>query len=63
VRRFDADSQHPTFYRAVSWAPTSEGRQLIGYFPTLQAADEAVLEDPYRDIRDGPDKDRLRASG
>ncbi|MCU1439522.1 MAG: hypothetical protein JWP85_519 [Rhodoglobus sp.] len=63
VRRFDADSQHPTFFRAVTWAPTSEGRQLIGYFPTLEAADEAVLEDPYRDIRDGPDKDRLGASG
>jgi hypothetical protein len=59
VRRFEATSEHPVFYRAVTWAPTSEGRRLIGYFPTLEKADEAVLEDPYRDIVDGPDKDRM----
>ena len=60
VRRFDADATHPTFFRAVTWAPTSAERKLIGYFPTLETADAAVLEDPYRDIRDGPDKDRLK---
>jgi hypothetical protein len=62
VRRFDASSEHPVFFRAVTWAPTSEGRRLIGYYPTLEQADEAVLEDPYRQIADGPDKDRMRAA-
>lgn len=25
-------------YRAVTWAPTSQGRELIGYYRTLRAA-------------------------
>ncbi len=29
-------------YRAVSWAPTSASRQLIGYFPNGDAAAVAV---------------------
>jgi len=29
-------------YRAVTWAPDSAGRELIGYFRTLRASAEAV---------------------
>ncbi|WP_285117318.1 hypothetical protein [Leifsonia sp. fls2-241-R2A-40a] len=30
-------SRPDEFYRVVTWAPTSEGRRLIGYCPTLEA--------------------------
>lgn len=65
VRRIEADPGHPPFYRAVSWAPTSSQRQLIGYFPSLEIADLAILEDAPQLITHGPDKDRLgtRPSG
>ncbi len=61
IRRMDADPGHPPFFRAVSWAPESADRHLIGYFPTLEFADLAVLEDAPQLITHGPDKDRLRA--
>ena len=32
-----------SFYRVVTWAPTSEGRALVGYFATLQEADRSIL--------------------
>ena len=32
-----------SFYRVVTWSPTSEGRTLVGYFPTLQDADRSIL--------------------
>jgi hypothetical protein len=59
IRRFSSGGG--TYYRAVSWAPNSEERVLIGRYPTLQAADDAVLTDPPQDVRSGPDKDRRRA--
>lgn len=62
VRRFDADERHPSYFRVVTWAPLSKDRQLIGRYPTLQLADEAVLVDSPAQITDGPDKDRLRTS-
>ncbi|WP_309616622.1 hypothetical protein [Salinibacterium sp.] len=61
VRRIEADTGHPPFYRAVSWAPTSSERQLIGYFPSLETADLAILEDAPQLITHGPDRDRLGA--
>ncbi len=32
-----------SFYRVVTWSPTSEGRTLVGYFSTLQEADRSIL--------------------
>lgn len=45
VRLVAETPESPRYYRAVTWAPASDNRALIGYFPTLEAADEAVLED------------------
>jgi hypothetical protein len=36
------------YFRVVTWAPTSEGRTLIGYFESLEMADRAVLFAPPR---------------
>lgn len=46
VRLLPARGEHPALYRAVTWSPHSRDRRLIGYYPTLALADEAVLEDP-----------------
>ncbi len=35
--------RNESFYRVVTWAPTSEGRTLVGYFATLQEADRSIL--------------------
>ncbi|MBG6054379.1 hypothetical protein IWX81_000769 [Salinibacterium sp. CAN_S4] len=59
IRRMEADPGYPPFFRAVSWAPASAERRLIGYFPTLESADLAILEDAPQLITHGPDKDRL----
>ena len=32
-----------SFYRVVTWSPTSEGRTLVGYFSTLHEADRSIL--------------------
>ena len=56
VRFFDATPARPAYYRAVTWAPGSEGRELIGYFLTLELADEAVLEDSPGRISTEPDR-------
>jgi len=32
-----------SFYRVVTWAPTSADRTLVGYFATLQEADQSIL--------------------
>ena len=45
VRFLPATAAQPAAYRAVTWAPRSENRELIGYFPTLELADASVLED------------------
>lgn len=29
-------------FRVVTWAPTSQGRELVGYYPTVDAAAEAA---------------------
>jgi len=56
VRFFPASPERPAFYRAVTWAPASDQRELIGYFPTLELADEAVLEDPPGRISLAPER-------
>ena len=56
VRHFAATASQSAHYRAVTWAPRSENRQLIGYFPSLELADAAVLEDSAARISTGPDR-------
>lgn len=45
IRFFEATADHPTYFRAVTWRQTSQGRELIGRFPTLKDADRAVYFD------------------
>jgi hypothetical protein len=59
VRRFDATTDRPTYFRAVTWAPRSEDRKLIGRYGSLELADAAVLVDSPAQIMHGPDHDRL----
>lgn len=60
IRRFDATTEHATYFRVVTWAPLSADRILVGRYRSLEAADEAVLVDSPAQITNGPDKDRLR---
>lgn len=46
VRALRLGARNELFYRVVAWAPTSDGRVLIGYFRTLAEADRAVLFTP-----------------
>ena len=59
VRRFVTEGRE--YFRVVTWSARSEERRLIGRYPSLAAADDAVLTDPPQDLRRGPDKDRRRA--
>ena len=62
VKRFGPTAEHGEYYRAVTWAPRSEDRKLIGRYVSLKMADEAVLEDAPAQIMQGPDKDRMRSA-
>lgn len=42
IRTVKLGPRNETFFRVVTWAPTSEGRQLVGYFETLAIADRSV---------------------
>jgi len=46
IRTVKLGPRNETFYRVVTWAPTSEGRELVGYFDTLADADRSVLFRP-----------------
>lgn len=46
VRVVQMGPRNETFYRVVTWAPTSEARTLVGYYATLAEADRAVLFSP-----------------
>ncbi len=46
VRALRLGARRELFYRVVRWAPTSEGRELVGYFRTLAEADRSVLFTP-----------------
>jgi hypothetical protein len=46
IRRFDATFDHTTYFRVVTWRPTSSGRQLIGRFAMLKEADCAMFFEP-----------------
>ena len=42
VRRMEPAGELKAYFRVVTWAPTSEGRELVGRYLTLEAADRAV---------------------
>jgi hypothetical protein len=47
------------FFRVVTWAPTSEGRELVGYFPSLELADRSVkFRPPILIAQSGPPNGR-----
>jgi len=46
IRMLKMGPRHETFYRVVTWAPTSADRRLVGYYPTLEAADRSILFTP-----------------
>lgn len=48
IRRIQVGPRHETLFRVVTWAPTSEGRSLVGYYSSLAEADQAVLFKPDR---------------
>ena len=50
VRAVTMGNRGERFFRVVTWAPTSEDRQLVGYYPSLSEADQAVLFDPPNPI-------------
>jgi hypothetical protein len=43
IRTLRMGPRNQLFYRVVTWAPTSEGRTLVGYYPTLDEADRSIL--------------------
>jgi hypothetical protein len=43
IRALGMGPRNELFYRVVTWAPTSEGRTLVGYYPTLDEADRSIL--------------------
>ena len=45
LRRLEADPGHPPFFSAMSRAQAPSDRRLIGYSPSLELADLAILED------------------
>jgi len=46
IRMMKMGPRNETFFRVVTWAPTSEGRKLVGYFDSLGTADRSILFDP-----------------
>ena len=38
-------------FRVVTWAETSESRQLVGYFPSLEMADRSIKFRPPSSTR------------
>jgi hypothetical protein len=42
IRRFDATAERSSYFRVVTWRPTSSGRELVGRYGTFKEADRAV---------------------
>lgn len=59
VRRFDADADHPAYFRVVTWRPTSAGRKLIGRYESLKDADRAVFFDTTNSVSPTTPPDRV----
>jgi hypothetical protein len=43
IRALRMGPRDELFYRVVTWAQTSEGRTLVGYYQTLDEADRSIL--------------------
>lgn len=54
IRSMRLGPRRELFYRVVTWAPTSDGRKLIGYYRSLQEADQSILFTPAVPPRRGP---------
>jgi len=46
IRQLTLGHRGETFYRVVTWAPTSDGRALVGYYLTLEEADRSLKFTP-----------------
>ena len=54
IRTVKLGPRGETFFRVVTWAPTSEKRELVGYFQTLAIADRSVKFTPPRPVSPDP---------
>lgn len=43
IRALRMGPRNELFYRVVTWALTSQGRTLVGYYQTLEEADRSIL--------------------
>lgn len=43
IRALRMGPRNELFYRVVTWALTSQGRTLVGYYQTLEEADQSIL--------------------
>lgn len=57
IRTVKLGPREQTFYRVVTWAPTSGGRELVGYYDSLDEADRSILFTPS-----GPKMPDIRTS-
>jgi hypothetical protein len=46
IRALRLGPRNELFFRVVTWAPESSARTLLGYFPSLDEADQSVLFTP-----------------
>lgn len=46
IRTVKLGREQRTYFRVVTYAPASEQRELVGYFDTLDEADESILFTP-----------------
>ncbi len=55
VRHLQLGPRREWYFRVVTWAETSEGRELVGYYHTLEEADQSVkFRPPVLTARSGP---------
>jgi hypothetical protein len=55
VRHLQLGPRREWYFRVVTWAETSEGRELVGYYRTLDEADQSVkFRPPVLTARSGP---------
>ena len=50
IRRLRLGPRSETFYRVVTWAPTAEGRELVGYYASLDEANRSVKFTPLNPV-------------
>ncbi|WP_108248682.1 hypothetical protein [Planctomonas deserti] len=55
VRHLQLGARREWYFRVVTWAETSAGRELVGYYRTLEEADQSVkFRPPVLSARSGP---------